>query len=152
MFAVPVAPLVHGVQSGTTTGPATPRDAIWMCAARPSPVRPPNDSCQLSTAPVSVFVRVPVKDPRAALTSPFGVGVSSPATIVAAIWTRVAWLRAPAAPALTSPSAMPVAPATNKSFFTEFPFPRDSRSQLPLHLRLRGLAGSGFSRLAVAVL
>src|SRR6266568_450817 len=133
MFAVPVAPLVHGLQSGTTTGPGTPRAAIWMCAAMASPVRPPNDSRQLSAVPLSDFVRVPVKDPRAEVTSPFGVGVSSPATIVATICTRVAWLRATAAPEIRSPIATPTAPATKKSRFTEFPLPAIGIAGRPLH-------------------
>jgi hypothetical protein len=56
-----------------------------MCAATAAPLSPLNDSCQLRTAPVSDFVTVAVKDPRAEPTSPFGVGVSSPAAIVATI-------------------------------------------------------------------
>src|SRR6266516_4236325 len=152
MFAVAVAPLVHGLQRGTTTGPAVPRSAMWMCAAMASPVRPPNESCQLSTVPLSDFVRVPVNDPRAEATSPFGVGISSPATIVATIRIGVAWLRAPAAPAMTSPSTSPTAPASKKSFFTEFPSLRFGIEDRPLHLRLRDARLSGLCRRSLAVL
>src|SRR6266550_7179085 len=151
MFAVPVTPLVQGAQSGTTTGPATPRAAMWMCAATASPVRLPNDSCQLRTAPVSDFVSVAVKDPRAEPTSPFGVGTSSPATIVATIRIRAAWLRAPAAP-VTVRSTSPTAPITPRNFFTKFPSLRLGVAGRPLYTRLRGPRGTGLSCEALAVL
>ena len=63
---------------------------MWMCAAIPGPVRLLNDSCQLSTAPVSDFVSVPVNVPPAEPTSPFGAGTSSEAAIVAPISIFVA--------------------------------------------------------------
>jgi hypothetical protein len=39
-FALPLAPLSHGPQSGTDTGPAVPRAAVCTCAAMPAPVKP----------------------------------------------------------------------------------------------------------------
>src|SRR2546430_1028394 len=81
--AVPLAPLVHGAQRGTTTGPGVPGAPMWMCAAAAGPVRLLNESCQFSTVPESDFVSVAVKLPVAEPTSPFGAGTSSEAAIVA---------------------------------------------------------------------
>src|SRR6185295_18903923 len=121
MFAVPVAPLVQGAQSGTTTGPGVPLAAMWMCAATAGPVRPVNDSCQVRTAPVSDFVSVPLNVPFAEPTSPFGAGTSSEAAIAAEILTCSAWLRAPAPPATASARAVPRATTSKTSFDTTFP-------------------------------
>src|SRR3954451_22335199 len=148
MLAVPVTPLVHGAQSGTTTGPGVPLAAIWMCAATAGPVSPVNDSCQVKTAPVSDFVSVPVNVPFADPTSPFGAGVSSEAAIAAEIFTCPAWPRAPAPPATTSATAAPRATTEKTSFDTTFPLCDlplcDLGSQVdPFIGRLRATSASG---------
>src|SRR6266508_1942312 len=99
-----------------------------MCAAIALPLRLLNSSRHAMTAPVADFVRVAVNVPRAALTSPFGVGVSFAAANAASIRTVVAWLRAPAAPARTRPSPSAPTPTTKASLFTHPPFrPSGSR-------------------------
>ena len=110
--AVPVAPLVHGAQSGIRTGPATPRAATCTCAAMALPVRLLNSSRQDMSAPVAVFVSVAVNVPRAPLTSPFGDGVSLAAVMFAAIRIVVAWLRAAAPSTAASVNASTSAPAS----------------------------------------
>ncbi len=72
--AVPRAPLRHGPQSGTATGPAFPRAPMWMCAAMARPVRRENVSRQAMAPVVPDFVTVPVNRPTARRTLPFGLG------------------------------------------------------------------------------
>src|SRR5262245_46011475 len=121
MFAVPLAGLVQGPQSGTTTGPDTPAAPVCTWAAAAGPVRPLNVSCQVSTAPEPEAARVTVAGnaPRAALTSPFGAGTSWAAVIGACRWivVAVAWLRAPAAPATASARTSGAADALHTTVF-----------------------------------
>src|SRR5712691_2088210 len=95
-----------------------------MWAATAAPVRLLNSSRQAMTAPVSDLVSVAVNVPRAAPTSPFGVGVSSEAVSVAVTWIRVAWLRAPTAPAIARATPIPPAMTSKTNFFTGFPLLR----------------------------
>src|SRR5437773_11205706 len=74
--AFPLAPLLQGAQSGTITGPATPRRPLWMCAAIAFPVSRLNVSRHDMTADDPDFVTVAVKVPRARRTLPLGFGRS----------------------------------------------------------------------------
>src|SRR5207247_6597581 len=131
MFAVPLAPLVHGAQRGTTTGPGVPGAPMWMCAAVAGPVRLLNESCQFSTVPESDFVSVAVKLPVAEPTSPFGAGTSSEAAIVAPMSTLVDCVRALAPPATTSA----ITGTSKTSFFTESSLPGIGIAARPLSTR-----------------
>ena len=59
IVAVPVMPLVHGLQSGTITLPALPMPPRWMWAAVALPVSLANVSFHFSVVPVSAPVNVP---------------------------------------------------------------------------------------------
>src|SRR5438094_9279109 len=72
--AFPLWPLLHGAQSGTITGPATPRRPLWMCAAIAFPVSLLNVSRHDTNADDPDFVTVAVKVPRARRTFPIGLG------------------------------------------------------------------------------
>src|SRR5262245_4108013 len=70
----PVTGDVHGPQSGTTTGPATLRAPMWMCAAVAGPERCLKVSRQVNWVPFSVAVN----RPDAPSFVPFGIGFSWP--------------------------------------------------------------------------
>src|SRR5213080_181011 len=74
--ARPLAPLLHGLQSGTITGPGTPRRPLWMWAAMAFPVRRLKVRRHAITADDPDFVTVAVNVPRARRTLPFGFGRS----------------------------------------------------------------------------
>jgi hypothetical protein len=67
---------LHGAQSGTITGPATPRRPLWMCAATALPVRRLKVRRQAITPEEPDLVTVAVNVPRARRTLPFGFGHS----------------------------------------------------------------------------
>src|SRR5947199_4032340 len=52
IVAVPVVPLLHGAQSGTTTFPDLPLAAMWMCAAEAGPVNFAKVSFHFSVVPL----------------------------------------------------------------------------------------------------
>src|SRR6187549_1248013 len=81
---VPLAGLEHGPHSASTTAP------VWMCAAMASPVRPVNDSCHETDAPVSDLVTVAENVPPAFATAPVGAGTSCAAFRTVRIWMLVA--------------------------------------------------------------
>src|SRR5919201_481283 len=103
--AVPVTPLSHGPQSGTTTGPAWPGGAMWTWAATAAPVSPLNTSRQAIVAPAPERVTVAVNVPRADATLPVGAGTSCAAVIAPTMLTLFAWLR-PAAPPTATGAAV----------------------------------------------
>ena len=75
-FPVPLAGLVHGPQSASTTGPGVPAAPVWMWAAIAFPVSPLNDNSHEIDAPVSDFVTVAENVPRPFDVSPAGDGTS----------------------------------------------------------------------------
>ena len=74
--ARPCAPLLHGAQSGTITGPGTPGAPLWMCAAIARPLSFENVSRQTITPVVPVREIVAVNAPCARRTLPLGFGLS----------------------------------------------------------------------------
>src|SRR5438105_7098495 len=104
MVDVPVWPFLHGVQSDTTTGPATPLAPLWMCACIAGPVSFANVSFHFSVCPLSV----PLNKPWAAASLTTCFGTSWP-ELSAAVQT-VVW----AAPSESAASASAqTAPAAN---------------------------------------
>src|SRR5438034_8395076 len=76
-MAVPFAPLLHGPQSGTATGPDTPTLPIWMCEAVAAPVRCENVSRQVILAPpFDCSAAFAVKSPTALAGTPAAFGTS----------------------------------------------------------------------------
>ena len=71
---VPLAGLEHGPHSASTPGPGEPTAPVWMCAAMASPVRPLNDICHETVAPVSDLVTLAENVPPAFDTAPVGDG------------------------------------------------------------------------------
>src|SRR5947207_7286502 len=116
-------PLVHGAQSGTRTGPATPRAATWTCAAMALPLRLLNSSRHDISAPVAVFASVAANVPCAPLTSPLGDGVSFAAVMFAAMRIVLAWLRAAAPPTVANAHASASATASKWNLVIHTPPP-----------------------------
>src|ERR1044071_2070369 len=117
IFAVPFMPFVHGPQSGTITGPATPGFPMWMCAATALPVRRENDSVHVRVPPDLFSTTVPVNEPLAS-SPPFGRGTSFALVSVA----LTVYFSTAAAGAKAATTSVTAAPATTSaaSFFTDF--------------------------------